>query len=72
MMNNTLYIHKLENKNIYIEIDSRHDKRFEQATSKVQRTFFICSTKWSRAEDIHIGIDNEQYIFPLVYYTFAV
>ena len=39
-----MYPHELENKSKYIKIDSRHDKRFEQATSKVQRTFFIYST----------------------------
>jgi hypothetical protein len=39
-----MYPHELVNKNIYIKINSRHDMRFEQATSKVQRTFFIYST----------------------------
>jgi len=47
-----MYTHELENKSKYIEIDSRHDKRFEQSTSKVQRTFFIYSTRCRRVEHL--------------------
>ncbi len=47
-----MYADELLNDNIYIEIDSRHDEHFEQATSKVHRTFFICITRCRRAEHL--------------------
>ena len=50
LRHNTRYPHELENKSFYIKIDSRHNKRFEQSTSKVQRTFFIYSTRCRRVE----------------------